>query len=306
VTLVMSCLAVEKTIVQNTPSSSVNAGWTSKSIIGQIPDLIFCVDWDDTLCASTELHKFLATTHAKSVLTGESLTVDVDSMSVEVRNQWRHLAMWVKVLLHQMLMYAPGNVYIVTNSQAGWVELSVERFLPELKPLLPRLKIISARTEHSTSDQEQLVRQNKIQESDLVQWKYRAFVNILKQHLSSNNNQSDVGMAKRLLSALCKMHQPPNLLDYKQLDDPPLVNVPVIIAMGDSNVELRALDQVAQVYNLPLTKWVKFATHPTLDTLTEQVHYVSTILPSIIWHRQPLRITLNPNVFSSIDKKDPF
>lgn len=69
-------------------------------------ELVFVLDWDDTLCASTEHQRYSG-----------DLATDPNK-----RFQWRNLAMWVKVMLHHMLMYAPNAVYVVTNSQTGWVE----------------------------------------------------------------------------------------------------------------------------------------------------------------------------------------
>lgn len=258
--------------------------------------IVFVLDWDDTLCASTEFQR----SPYKGILSAPPGSDVGQPLDAESKRQWRALALWVKVLLHQMLMYAPDSVYILTNSQTGWVELSVDRLMPELKPLLPRLKIISARSEYATAAQELAMRGLGIQESDLVEWKYRAFLDIMARHqLQHAKGDRKVVGALTTTQQLLGSRRPHAFLPAQTGASP------VIIAMGDSTVELQAMDKTAHALNIPVTKWVKFANQPTLNALAEQVHYICTILPSIIWHKCSLRITLNPDIFA-IPKQDPF
>lgn len=41
-----------------------------------------------------------------------------------------------------------GRVYIITNAQEGWVEFSCQKFMPEVLPVLDKVKIISARAKY--------------------------------------------------------------------------------------------------------------------------------------------------------------
>ena len=61
-----------------------------------------------------------------------------------------------------------GNVYIITNAGNGWVEYSAMRFYPSIISLLPKIKIISARTEYE-----------KLYPGDSRQWKIQAFLTVL-------------------------------------------------------------------------------------------------------------------------------
>jgi len=45
-----------------------------------------------------------------------------------------------------------GTVVIVTNAERGWIELTVQKFLPMLAPLLESIKIISARTTYESQN----------------------------------------------------------------------------------------------------------------------------------------------------------
>ena len=59
-----------------------------------------------------------------------------------------------------------GKVYIVTNAQEGWVELSANRFLPKVfKELQQDVSIISARTKYQ-----------KLFPKDISKWKVQAFL----------------------------------------------------------------------------------------------------------------------------------
>mmetsp|Transcript_39433 Transcript_39433/g.126384 ORF Transcript_39433/g.126384 Transcript_39433/m.126384 type:complete len:271 (+) Transcript_39433:143-955(+) len=57
-----------------------------------------------------------------------------------------------------------GTVVLVTNAERGWIELSCQRFLPELLPCLESVKILSARSEYERPDL-----------PSPFEWKLRAF-----------------------------------------------------------------------------------------------------------------------------------
>eukprot|EP01022_Parablepharisma_sp_SALTPOND_P026335 TRINITY_DN62842_c0_g2_i1.p4 TRINITY_DN62842_c0_g2~~TRINITY_DN62842_c0_g2_i1.p4 ORF type:complete len:101 (+),score=20.06 TRINITY_DN62842_c0_g2_i1:202-504(+) len=62
-----------------------------------------------------------------------------------------------------------GQPYIITNSAPGWVEHSAGVYLPEVVPLLKKVKIISARGEY----------EGKFP-GNCEQWKVHAFLNTEK------------------------------------------------------------------------------------------------------------------------------
>ena len=311
-------------------------------------NLVFLLDWDDTLCASTFGQRMLHGSngsHEVAAWNGSQQAAAWNgSQQAAAWNgsqqaaAWRNLALFVKLLLQQMLMLAPDGVYIVTNSQTGWVELSVERWMPELKPLLPRLRIISARSSYATLAQEQAMKENRIVESDLVEWKYRAFLAILLRHrlaevhqFAKQNHphhhhqmqghhhplQKRAGLTAatllRLLGTICggaRLHDraaiEPLLEKDENDENNNHKNDLMIVALGDSFVELKAMEKACAMLQIPTTKWIKFTVQPTLVALLEQVRYVCGLLPSVLWHKPSLRITLNPNVFSNTPTSDPF
>lgn len=92
------------------------------------------LDWDDTICPSTYL---------------ASLGLRVDdpgSLPLSLQKQLEQLEVAVINIVKEALRF--GNVVIITNAEAGWVELSGRRFLPRVVKFLAShdIKIVSART----------------------------------------------------------------------------------------------------------------------------------------------------------------
>jgi hypothetical protein len=130
-------------------------------------ETVIIFDWDDTLLAS-------------SYLSGRGLRLDTDkSKLVEIETQLKELETSVAALITLALQY--GNVCIITNAETGWVQLSAQKFLPGLVPLLSRVNILSARSTF----------EGRYPESPL-KWKFYAFqerlANILfNQHKKMKN-----------------------------------------------------------------------------------------------------------------------
>ncbi len=92
------------------------------------------LDWDDTICPSTHL---------------ASLGLRVDDpgcLPGPLRAQLSQLEAAVINIVREALRF--GEVVVITNAEAGWVELSGRRFLPEVVDFFRAndIKIVSART----------------------------------------------------------------------------------------------------------------------------------------------------------------
>jgi len=89
-------------------------------------------DWDDTLLCS-------------SFLSSEGYRLDsCMNGQDDLMRQLKDLETSViRVLENSMLR---GEVHIVTNAEKGWVELSAQKFLPGVVPLLSKIPVISARS----------------------------------------------------------------------------------------------------------------------------------------------------------------
>lgn len=92
------------------------------------------LDWDDTICPSTYL---------------ASLGLRVDDatqLPAPLRAQLEALEQAVLNIVAGAMRF--GNVVVITNAEAGWVELSGRRFLPRVVQFLEMhaIRIVSART----------------------------------------------------------------------------------------------------------------------------------------------------------------
>jgi len=92
---------------------------------------IFIIDYDDTILAS-------------SWLAAQGLRLDSGMIPDEVTKELQVLEQAAINLLRRALEL--GKVALVTNAEAGWIELSARKFLPGLVPLLSQARILSART----------------------------------------------------------------------------------------------------------------------------------------------------------------
>jgi hypothetical protein len=115
---------------------------------------IIVFDWDDTLLAS-------------SYLSSKGLRLDSAVSRVnELDSGLRELESSVISVLTLAMQY--GEVAIVTNAETGWVQLSAQKFIPAVVPLINQLaasnSIISARSTF----------ESKYPDSPL-KWKYYAF-----------------------------------------------------------------------------------------------------------------------------------
>jgi hypothetical protein len=122
--------------------------------------LIF--DWDDTLMASSYISS-----------QGYSLDNDVNRKP-EVEEQLRNLEQQVCRILN--LAKHHGDVLIITNAQHGWVQMSSEKYMPNVVPLLRSVTIISARStyEHRFP-------------GDPLRWKLAAFSDKLMPYFQTNH-----------------------------------------------------------------------------------------------------------------------
>lgn len=105
-------------------------------------------DWDDTLLCTSWLRQM-------------DLNEGVDGVLLKI-------AAHTKFLLEAALRL--GHVYIVTNATTGWVESTAANFVPELMPVLTKIRIISARDKYGP-----------LFPDDMKQWKVQAFRAIRRQ-----------------------------------------------------------------------------------------------------------------------------
>jgi len=140
---------------------------SANNTINSNQETVIIFDWDDTLLAS-------------SYLSSKGYRLDgVVERSVEVDLQLSELEQSVSNLINLALTF--GRVHIITNAETGWVQLSAQKFIPGVVPLLSKVKVLSARSTY----------ENMFPESPL-KWKYYAFhENLSKPFESSEFSKLD-------------------------------------------------------------------------------------------------------------------
>lgn len=114
-------------------------------------DTVIFLDWDDTLLCS-------------SFLSSEGFRLDSDMTGADhdMMSQLKELETCVINVIKLAVTF--GDVHVVTNAETGWVQLSAQKFLPGVVPMLSKLKVLSARSTY----------ENMFPDSPL-KWKYYAF-----------------------------------------------------------------------------------------------------------------------------------
>lgn len=128
-------------------------------------DTVIIFDWDDTLLAS-------------SFLSSKGYRLDNNMIRCpDVEAQLRQLERSICNVLTLALHY--GRVHVVTNAETGWVQLSAQKFIPGVVPLLDKLTVVSARSTYEEMYPEQP-----------LQWKVCAFQERLAPHLVESNTDT--------------------------------------------------------------------------------------------------------------------
>lgn len=94
---------------------------------------VIIFDWDDTLMSSSWIDR-------------EKLLHTDSFAALPADLQARFAALEEQVGRCLSAAAALGNVVVITNAEAGWVEYSSKRFMPRLQPLLEKMRIVSARS----------------------------------------------------------------------------------------------------------------------------------------------------------------
>jgi len=98
---------------------------------------IIFFDWDDTLLCSSFLMEL-------------NITLNTDSKIIY--EHWKNLDLLSNSII-DILKSAKtlGEVVILTNAEECWVQMSAQKFMPELVPILQTIPIISARSTYEKS-----------------------------------------------------------------------------------------------------------------------------------------------------------
>jgi len=110
-----------------------------------------------------------------SVLSNQGIKLDSDMQSaVDLVQQLEELSDYVISVLNVAMSF--GSVYIVTNGETGWVQLSAQKFLPSVVPTLEKLRILSARSTFEA-----------LYPDSPMKWKFHAFQESLSQEYTDSH-----------------------------------------------------------------------------------------------------------------------
>lgn len=223
----------------------------------------FVFDYDDTLLCTTLLETVGIRLHT---------SIDVGS---ELDIMLKKLADAVVKLLKAALEYKESQVYIITNSQEDWVQLSVKKFLPAVEPYLDKVTVISARSQYEGKHPYQ-------QEM----WKYlalKAMLGLEKVALPSKLLDlyiEDIETWDDMARVLAESKKTET--EYTKYVAQLKTTLKQVISLGDSHYEHDALLSLAKDIPGLLTKVIKFKEQPSGEELIEQMEYVTAHLQTYV------------------------
>jgi len=112
---------------------------------------VIIFDWDDTLLCTSYLN----------------MRQD-QNLSSQTERHLREIQGAVKKLLEMAMRL--GHTFIITNAMNGWVEYSSAKWVPDLLPVLQKIRVISARTKFEQHFP-----------GEVSQWKIQAFLEVQRQ-----------------------------------------------------------------------------------------------------------------------------
>jgi len=133
-------------------------------------ETVIVFDWDDTLLCSSHLSS-----------QGYRLDTDLELEETypAIRSELQQLESHVISVLKEALKR--GKVNIITNAEAGWVELSARKYLPGVVPFLSYVNVISARSTYE-----------HLYPGSPLKWKFSAFQERLSSLLSAEKVKKNV------------------------------------------------------------------------------------------------------------------
>jgi hypothetical protein len=181
-----------------------------------IPVRIIIFDFDDTLLPSSFLYQ------------NKCLSLDANVPN-SVQEQLNIISDAVVNLL-TVACESSSLVSIITNSETGWVELSSQKFLPRIVPLISKILVLSARSKYE-----------KAHPNSPIMWKKDAFRSIL--------SHQDSSVFKNILNFGDSSVEREAILDYKKEVTNSLVKV-VKLVERPSIEQLRAqLDLIVKCFS---------------------------------------------------------
>lgn len=204
-------------------------------------------DWDDTILPTSYLAKLGYKLDSPDPTPAIQLVLDEYSL-----------------LVNQTLTEAArrGHVMIVTNAETGWIQLTVEKFLPKSVATVGRFEHISARSMFEPTGV-----------LTPIGWKENAFKMVVQEYLRATGRTASSSSGK------CQ-----------------------VISLGDSGHEREAILKVCDEFrDEVICKSLKFMERPDIDSLKKEHLLIQECLADILTHKDHLDLCIQASTFSSLN-----
>lgn len=190
-------------------------------------------DYDDTILPTSFLSK-------------NGLRIDSPPPVGDLMRALEDYSRFVNKTLNEASKY--GHVIIITNAETGWIQLTVEKFLPQSASTVHRFQHLSAR---SIFEPTGII--------SPIAWKENAFRLVVEEYLVAKNAQrSNHPGGRRKSVPHCQ-----------------------VISLGDSAHEREAVLKVCGEFKI-VSKSLKFMERPDLDALRKQHELIHECLRDIV------------------------
>jgi len=232
-----------ETAAAQLPAASIPSNDTKEEAVGKsysqpakppvqgdfdMEETFFIFDWDDTILPSSWVQR-------------QGLRLDAASqLNVEQRVRLAEVAAVAGKTLRAARQH--GTVVLVTNAERGWIELSCQKFLPTLLPMLENVKLVSARTTYEHP--------NNRSPKD---WKLQAFQVEITSYFGAEA-YFDVSRRKNVLSLGDSIHEREALLRATAA-------VPSCLAKSLKFVERPDIQQICKQHELIASSFSQIVHH---------------------------------------------
>uniref|UniRef100_A0A7S2MJS3 Uncharacterized protein n=1 Tax=Helicotheca tamesis TaxID=374047 RepID=A0A7S2MJS3_9STRA len=261
--------------------------------LSELSSKVIIFDWDDTICPSSFVDQYKVE--------------NFKDLPLHYQNLFNEVGKCAEKCLGEATKY--GEVIIITNSDDGWVKYSAERYVPNLLPVIPKYRIVSART-----------RYERFYPGQPLCWKAAAFAHEVNEHFVEDEDsvgdrargsdsdpmntsceslvstdESSVGSNSSLEGA-----DDSGAMSWRRKEDKtkPVDKVPVtrrreIISFGDSMEERTAVKIVSgQLSAVP--KSVMFIGSPTPLQLIGQLIMLTAHMKFVCENKTDLDLEISP------------
>lgn len=244
-----SGLANELSCFSRQQSGATDASLCSLKRFAERNQTLIFIDWDDTLFPTTEFFQRLS---LNSEGFGDESQLD-DSFRTSLQ-AWREALL---MFLHEALTLT-SNCTIVTNAKRPWVQVCIDKFVPEIKHLFEEecLKVVYA--------SERVRKSNKTKvKSQCMDWR------AVKRHSASNGN-THLEQDEDQTAAKCQTMQDELVSFYSQFTGQSWKN---ILTVGDMPYERNTASEMSMKRNPPFkanlrTKTLVLPSAPSLTEIT--------------------------------------